>query len=90
MRRYFEREVFPVLTPLAIDPGHPFPHISNLSMNLAIIVGDPVQGTRYARMKIPGTLPRLVPVEVDKPSAKSESGKNGDKRTGQQRQEQGR
>ncbi len=79
MRRYFEREVFPVLTPLAIDPGHPFPHISNLSMNLAIIVGDPVQGTRYARMKIPGTLPRLVPVEVDKPSAKSESVKNGDK-----------
>jgi polyphosphate kinase len=61
MREYYELEVFPILTPLAIDPGHPFPHISNLSMNLAIAVLDPVQGERFARMKIPGTLPRLVP-----------------------------
>ena len=82
MRRYFEREVFPVLTPLAIDPGHPFPHISNLSMNLAIIVGDPVQGTRYARMKIPGTLPRLVPVEALKAAPKTEATKPGDKAHG--------
>jgi polyphosphate kinase len=61
MRAYYEREVFPILTPLAIDPGHPFPHISNLSMNLAIVVSDPVQGRRFSRMKIPASLPRLAP-----------------------------
>jgi polyphosphate kinase len=61
LREYYEREIFPILTPLAIDPGHPFPHISNLSMNLAIVVDDPIQGRRFSRMKIPGSLPRLVP-----------------------------
>jgi polyphosphate kinase len=65
LRVYFEREIFPVLTPLAIDPGHPFPHISNLSLNLAVIVRDPVLGERYARMKVPGVVPRLVAVPVD-------------------------
>ncbi|HVA91073.1 MAG TPA: hypothetical protein VNL71_14665, partial [Chloroflexota bacterium] len=59
---YFEREVFPVLTPLAFDPGHPFPHISNLSLNLAVIVQDPVRGELFARLKVPAILPRLVPV----------------------------
>lgn len=58
--RYFEDEVFPILTPLAVDPGHPFPHISNLSLNLAVVVRDPVRGERFARMKVPGTLPRLL------------------------------
>jgi polyphosphate kinase len=59
---YFENEIFPILTPLAVDPGHPFPHISNLSLNLAIVVSDPALGERFARMKVPGTLPRLLPL----------------------------
>ena len=60
MRRYFEHEIFPVLTPLAFDPGHPFPHISNLSVNLAVVVGEPGKGRRFARLKIPGFFPRLL------------------------------
>jgi polyphosphate kinase len=62
LRKYFEQEIFPVLTPLAFDPGHPFPHISNLSMNLAVVVNDPTHGRRFARLKVPGTFPRLVPI----------------------------
>lgn len=62
IREYFQREIFPVLTPLALGPGHPFPHISNLSLNLAVVVRDPVIGERFARMKVPGVLPRLVPL----------------------------
>ena len=61
LRAYFERDVFPVLTPLALGPGHPFPHISNLSLNLAVVVRDPDLGERFARMKVPGVLPRFVP-----------------------------
>lgn len=60
LRRHFEREIFPVLTPLAFDPGHPFPHISNLSINLAVVIQDPEQGQRFARLKIPGFFPRLL------------------------------
>ncbi|HNT73791.1 MAG TPA: polyphosphate kinase 1 [Anaerolineae bacterium] len=60
LRRHFEREIFPVLTPLAFDPGHPFPHISNLSINLAVVINDPIHGQRFARLKIPGTFPRLL------------------------------
>jgi polyphosphate kinase len=60
-RKYFDEMVFPVLTPLAFDPGRPFPHISNLSLNLAVIVRD--GGVeRFARIKVPDTLPRLVPI----------------------------
>jgi polyphosphate kinase len=62
LRKYFEQEIFPVLTPLAFDPGHPFPHISNLSMNLAVVINDPLHGRRFARLKVPGTFPRLVPI----------------------------
>ncbi len=59
---YFQRTVFPVLTPLAFDPGRPFPHISNLSLNLAVAIRD-AQGTeRFARVKIPNTLPQLVAI----------------------------
>ena len=61
LARFFEEEVFPILTPLAVDPGHPFPHISNLSLNLAIVVRDPERGERFARMKVPANFPRLVP-----------------------------
>ncbi|HWQ11538.1 MAG TPA: polyphosphate kinase 1 [Roseiflexaceae bacterium] len=59
---YFEREVFPVLTPLAFDPSHPFPHISNLSLNLAVVIKDPEEGELFARVKVPAVLPRLVPI----------------------------
>jgi polyphosphate kinase len=62
MREYFEREVFPVLTPLAVDAAHPFPHISNRSLNLAVVIADPGHGELFARVKIPSSLPRLVPV----------------------------
>ncbi len=64
LRLYFERDVFPVLTPLAFDPGHPFPHISNLSLSLAVVLHTPDGQENFARVKIPGILPRLVPVEL--------------------------
>jgi polyphosphate kinase len=60
---YFEEVVFPVLTPLAFDPGHPFPHISNLSLNLAVVIRDEDGHERFARVKVPDTLPRLVPIK---------------------------
>jgi polyphosphate kinase len=57
----FEHRIFPVLTPLAVDPGHPFPYISNLSLNLAVLLRDPVTGERrFARVKVPDLLPRFV------------------------------
>src|SRR5690606_34029492 len=60
---FFESQVFPVLTPLAVDPGHPFPYISNLSLSLADALRDPVKGTEhFARVKVPKSLPRWVPV----------------------------
>jgi polyphosphate kinase len=62
LRKMFKRELFPVLTPLASDPSHPFPHISNLSVNLAVIVNDPKQGERFARVKVPHMFPRLIRV----------------------------
>jgi len=60
---YFHDVVFPVLTPLALDPGHPFPHISNLSFNLAIVVRDKKGKEKFARLKVPHTLQQLVPVK---------------------------
>ncbi|MEL7059811.1 MAG: polyphosphate kinase 1 [Acidobacteriota bacterium] len=62
LRRLFEREIFPALTPLAFDPSHPFPHISNLSINLAVVVQHPTQGERFARVKVPQVFPRLLRV----------------------------
>jgi polyphosphate kinase len=67
MRRYFEERVFPVLTPLAIDKGHPFPYISNLSISLAVELEEttpdgPIQ--YVARVKVPPSLPRFVPLET--------------------------
>jgi len=60
LRKYFERNVFPVLTPLAFDPTHPFPHIANLSLSLAVVVRDPQRGRRFARVKIEDVFPRLA------------------------------
>ena len=60
---YFENVIFPVLTPLAFDPGRPFPHISNLSLNLAVLIRDQFGEERFARVKVPTSLPRLVPVK---------------------------
>ena len=60
--QFFESQVFPVLTPLAVDPGHPFPYISNLSLSIAVQIKDPATGiVRLARVKVPKSLPRWVP-----------------------------
>lgn len=64
LRAYFDREIFPALTPLLFDPTHPFPHISNLSLNLAIEIEDPETGhLLFARLKVPASLPRLIPIK---------------------------
>jgi polyphosphate kinase len=61
LSEWFEARVFPVLTPLAVDPAHPFPYISNLSLNLAVVVRDPeTDERRFARVKVPEKLPRFV------------------------------
>jgi polyphosphate kinase len=61
LQNYFEAQIFPVLTPLAIDPGHPFPYISNLSLNLAVVVKNPeTEKELFARIKVPDVLPRLI------------------------------
>lgn len=59
---YYKEVIFPVLTPLAFDPGHPFPYISNLSFNLAILVEDQHGVQHFARLKVPGSLPHFLPV----------------------------
>jgi len=59
---YFQAAIFPVLTPLAVDPGRPFPHISNMSLNLAVVVRDSKGTERFARVKVPSTLPRFSPL----------------------------
>ena len=61
LRDYYRQNIHPVLTPLAFDPGHPFPFISNLSMNLAVVV-EQSGHTRFARVKLPDVLPRFVPI----------------------------
>jgi len=60
---YYKDVIFPVLTPLAFDPGHPFPHISNLSLNLAVLIKDKKGIEHFGRVKVPNTLPRLVPIK---------------------------
>ncbi|MEI2691854.1 MAG: polyphosphate kinase 1 [Anaerolineae bacterium] len=85
LTEYFLREVFPVLTPLVFDPGHPFPHISNLSINLAVKLLDPAEGAvHYGRIKVPATLPRLAPLPsltdrapADERRARGRVGKRG-------------
>lgn len=61
-RQYFDKTIFPVLTPLAYDLGRPFPHISNMSLNLAVILRDESGARRFARVKVPTTLPRLIKI----------------------------
>ena len=64
LSRYYRQQVFPVLTPLAVDPAHPFPYISGGSINLAVLVENPASGkSHFARVKIAGNLNRLVPVD---------------------------
>jgi polyphosphate kinase len=63
LKRYFDNQIFPVLTPLAVDPAHPFPYISGLSLNLAVVLRNPENGTEhFARVKVPPLLPRFVRV----------------------------
>ena len=63
MREFYEQRIFPVLTPLAVDPGHPFPYISNLALSLAAHVADPVTAERrFVRLKVPDVFPRLIPL----------------------------
>jgi polyphosphate kinase len=64
LRERFLEEIFPVLTPLAVDPGHPFPYISTLSLSIAVGLQDPETGERrFARVKVPQILPRLIEIE---------------------------
>ncbi|MGD8397526.1 MAG: polyphosphate kinase 1 [Anaerolineae bacterium] len=73
LRRHFERDIFPVLTPLAFDPGHPFPHISNLSINLAVVLKDPRYGQRFARLKVPAMFNRLLRIPSEEKAESYES-----------------
>jgi polyphosphate kinase len=65
LAQYFSETLFPVLTPLAIDPSHPFPYIANLSLNLAVVVQDSQTGARLARVNVPDLLPRFVPLPAE-------------------------
>jgi polyphosphate kinase len=69
LESYFLETVFPVLTPLAFDPGRPFPHISNLSLNIAVVVRDKKGVDHFARVKVPVTLPILIPVPATEEAA---------------------
>ncbi len=71
LETYFHDVIYPVLTPLAFDPGRPFPHISNLSLNLAVVVRDQGGRERFARVKVPDTLPQLIKVATsERPAGK--------------------
>jgi polyphosphate kinase len=75
---YYRESVFPVLTPLAFDPGRPFPHISNLSLNLAVVLRETDGSRHFARVKVPAALPQLVSV----PAAAPKRGKRGNNHSG--------
>ncbi|QDC26047.1 RNA degradosome polyphosphate kinase [Georgenia yuyongxinii] len=65
LHKFFRRQIFPVLTPLAVDPAHPFPYISGLSLNLAVVVRNPTTGKKhFARVKVPPLLPRFIAVDA--------------------------
>ena len=63
LTEYFKKEIYPVLTPLAFDPGRPFPYISNLSLSLAILIKKPNGENHFARVKVPSILPRLLQID---------------------------
>mgnify|MGYP006281432047 CR=1 FL=1 len=74
LKDYFESRIFPVLTPLSVDPAHPFPRMSNLSLNLAVRVVNPENGNeRFARVKVPGSLPRFLEMPEQLRTYKGES-----------------
>jgi len=77
VQHYFRRDIFPVLTPLAFDPTHPFPHISSLSFNLAVVVKDPERGECFARVKVPDVFPRLLSIPTDEKAALEQMGLGG-------------
>jgi polyphosphate kinase len=79
MDSYFLQHVFPVLTPLAFDPGRPFPHISSGSLNLAVVVGDNQGTENFARIKVPESLPRLVPALSSARQAKTSKSSKSEK-----------
>jgi len=70
LERFFSERIFPVLTPLAVDPGHPFPYISNISLNLGVLLAPASGGIedkpRFARVKVPPNVPRLIPIQEGK------------------------
>ncbi|MEX5632296.1 RNA degradosome polyphosphate kinase [Parafrankia sp. FMc2] len=75
LRNYFHEQIFPVLTPLAVDPAHPFPYISGLSLNLAVAVRAPGgESERFARVKVPQNVPRLIRVGPDEPAGERPGG----------------
>ena len=76
LRQYFSQEIFPALTPLAFDPSHPFPHISNLTLNLAVVAHDPERGECFARVKVPNNFPRLIKIPDHETPTKKQKGKN--------------
>jgi polyphosphate kinase len=66
LHKFFRKQIFPVLTPLAVDPAHPFPYISGLSLNLAVLVRNPSSGKEhFARVKVPPLLPRFIAVDSE-------------------------
>ena len=71
LKNIFAKEIFPVLTPLAFDPGHPFPYISNLSLNLAVVVTSELGEEKFARVKVPDVLPRLILIPDESRSLKT-------------------
>ncbi|MCY6489616.1 polyphosphate kinase 1 [Leptolyngbya sp. GGD] len=74
LHQYFEKRIFPVLTPLAVDPAHPFPQMSNLSLNLAVVIKDPDTGEQdFARVKVPSNLSRFVTFPKELQQYKGES-----------------
>lgn len=75
LSEYFNKEIYPVLTPLAFDPGRPFPYISNLSLSFAILVKKPNGEEHFARVKVPSILPQLIRIDdIIKPTKKGSNG----------------